>query len=123
MALILLIDDDEFYRRMIRRVLEEQRHQVIEAEAGAEGLELYQAYKPALVITDMRMPEMDGVEVIRSIRAMNRQARIIAVSGASTFYNVNFLQLAKEVGADAILRKLDPVDRVVVEVSRVLAAP
>jgi len=123
MALILLIDDDEFYRRMIRRTLEEQRHQVIEAEEGAEGLELYQAYKPSLVITDMRMPEMDGLEVIRSIRAMNPKARIIAVSGASTFYNVNFLQQAKELGADVILRKLDSFDRVVDEVVRALGAP
>ncbi len=122
-ALILLIDDDKFYRRMIRRILEDQRHEVIEAESGEEGLELYQAYKPALVITDMRMPEISGIEVIRTIHAINRQTHIIAVSGAATFYNINFLQMAKEAGANAILRKLDSFDRVVEAVTLALRGP
>jgi CheY-like chemotaxis protein len=87
-----------------------------------EGIETYKTCKPALVITDMRMPGMDGAEVIRSIREIDSQARIIAVSGAATFYNVDFFELAKEVGADVILRKLDHTDRVVIEVSRVLEA-
>ena len=120
--MILLIDDDSFYRSVIRRILEDEGHQVIEALDGAEGLEMYRLYKPALVITDMRMPGVEGAEVIKTIRQMDRRARIIAVSGAGTFYNVDFFQLAKEVGADVILRKLDPTDRVVVEVNRVLEA-
>ena len=122
MALILLIDDDKFYRRMIRRILEGDRHEVIEALNGPEGIEMYAAFRPAVVITDMRMPEMDGVQVIRSIRGLDVRARIIAVSGASTFYNVNFLQLAKEAGADAIVRKLDSWDRVQAEVGRLVKA-
>lgn len=121
-ATILIIDDDEFYRSVIRRILEDGGHQVIEAENGAEGVKRYRIYRPALVITDMRLPGMSGAEVIRSIREMDRQARIIAVSGAATFYNVDFFKLAKEVGANAILRKLDPPDRVVVEVNRALEA-
>ncbi len=122
MAMILLIDDDGFYRGVIRRILEDDGHQVIEALDGAEGLEMYRRYKPALVITDMRMPGVEGAEVIKTLRQMDRNARIIAVSGAGTFYNVDFFQLAKEVGADVILRKLDPTDRVLVEVNRVLEA-
>jgi len=121
-AMILLIDDDGFYRGVIRRILEDDGHQVIEALDGAEGLEMYRRYKPALVITDMRMPGVEGAEVIRTLRQMDRGARIIAVSGAGTFYNVDFFQLAKEVGANVILRKLDPTDRVLVEVNRVLEA-
>jgi CheY-like chemotaxis protein len=121
-ALILLIDDDGFYRSVIRRILEDDGHQVIEALDGAEGLEMYRLYKPALVITDMRMPGVEGAEVIRTLREIDRGARIIAVSGAGTFYNVDFFQLAKEVGANVILRKLDPTDRVLVEVNRVLEA-
>jgi two-component system chemotaxis response regulator CheY len=122
MALILLIDDDPFYRSVMRRILEDQGHQILESLDGVEGVETYKMHQPALVITDMRMPGMDGAEVIRTIRALNPQARIIAVSGAETFYNVNFVQMAKDVGANVILRKLDHTDRVVVEVSRALEA-
>jgi CheY-like chemotaxis protein len=121
-ALILLIDDDPFYRSVIRRILEDEGHQVLESLDGAEGVESYQIYHPALVITDMRMPGMDGAEVIRAIRSLDPQARIIAISGAATFYDMNYFEMAKEVGANVILRKLDHTDRVVVEVSRVLEA-
>jgi phosphoserine phosphatase RsbU/P len=120
--LILLIDDDPFYRSVIRRILEDGGYRVVEAPDGMEGLESYKTYKPTLVITDMRMPGMDGAEVIRSIREMEPGARIIAVSGAATFYNVDYFKLAEEVGADVVLRKLDPMDRVLVEVNRVLKA-
>jgi phosphoserine phosphatase RsbU/P len=120
MALILLIDDDWFYRSVIRRILQIEGHRVIEAANGVEGLEMYQAHNPALVITDMRMPGIAGAEVIQSIRAIDHRALIIAVSGAATFYNVDFFQLAKDVGANVILRKLDPAERVLIEVNRLL---
>jgi|WetSurMetagenome_2_1015567.scaffolds.fasta_scaffold1210104_1 CheY-like chemotaxis protein len=122
-ALILLIDDDSFYRGLIRQILEDGGHQVIEALDGFEGIERFRTQQPDLVITDMRMPGFDGGEVIRHLRAMSKTVRIVAVSGAATFYNVDYFQLAKELGADAILRKLDPVDRVLVEVNRILEAP
>lgn len=107
---------------MIRRILEDDGHQVIEAEDGAEGVKRYRIYRRALAIIDMRLSGVGGAEVIRSIRETDSQARIIAVSGAATFYNVDFFKLAKEVGANAILRKLDPTDRVLVEVRRFLEA-
>lgn len=122
MITILLIDDDPFYLSVIRRILQDEGHQVLEARDGEEGLEIYKENRPDLVITDMRMPGMDGAEVIRSIREMEPGARIIAVSGAATFYNVDYFKLAEEVGADVVLRKLDPMDRVLVEVNRVLKA-
>ena len=122
MALILLIDDDWFYRSVIRRILQIEGHRVIEAGGGVEGLEMFKAHNPELVITDMRMPGIAGAEVIQSIRDMDQKARIIAVSGAATFYNVDFFQLAKEVGANVILRKLDPAERVLIEVNRLLDA-
>ena len=56
MAKILLIDNDGFYRGVIRQILEDDGHQVIEASNGVEGLEIYRTHRPTLVITDMRMP-------------------------------------------------------------------
>ena len=120
MITILLIDDDPFYLGVIRRILEDGGHRIVEARNGWEGIEMYRECRPALVITDMRMPGMDGAEVIRSIREIDAQARIIAVSGAGAFYDANMFELAKEVGADVVIRKLDHTDRVLAEVSRTL---
>jgi len=118
--MILLIDDDAFYRSVIRSTLEANAYQVVEASGGAEGIEMYQRCNPTAVITDMRMPGMDGADVIRAIREIDRRARIIAVTGAETFNKVDYLKLAEEAGADAVLRKLDSTNRVLVEIGRIL---
>jgi CheY-like chemotaxis protein len=120
MTMILLIDDDEFYCRIIERELSDVGYAVVSAQSGAEGIAHYRELSPDLVITDMRMPEMDGAEVIRSIRAIDKRARIIAVSGDATFYSVDYFKLAKQVGADAVVRKLDPMERVIIEVQALL---
>ncbi len=126
MALILVIDDDGFYLDVLRNVLTDEGHEVMLAQGGIEGITLYQdrrrGRRPDLVITDMRMPGVDGTDVIRSLRKYDSNARIIAVSGATTFYDIDFLRLARDVGADAILRKLDPMERIVVEVNSLLKA-
>jgi CheY-like chemotaxis protein len=124
MALILVIDDDGFYLDVLRNVLTDEGHEVMLAQGGVEGIALYQdrqrGRRPDLVITDMRMPGIDGSDVIRNLRKFDSHARIIAVSGATTFYDIDFLRLAKDVGANAILRKLDPMERIIVEVNALL---
>ena len=121
MALVLVIDDDRFYLNVIRRILEDAGHQVIETTGGAEGVALYQEYQPAIVITDIFMPGMDGNEVIRVLRSLNAKVGIIAVSAGGAFYDIDFLETAKKLGADAILRKLDPKERILAEIERLLA--
>jgi CheY-like chemotaxis protein len=124
MALILVIDDDGFYLDVLRNVLTDEGHDVVLAQGGVEGIALYQDRRrgrcPDLVITDMRMPGVDGRDVIRNLRKFDSHARIIAISGATTFYDTDFLRLARDVGADAILRKLDPMERIIVEVNALL---
>jgi len=119
-ASILIIDDDGFYRTVLRRILEDGGHQVMESGDGNDGLETYRLRHPELVITDIFMPGMDGSEVIRALREVDSRARIIAVSGGGTFYDIDVLDMARKLGADAILRKLDPKERVLGEVERVL---
>lgn len=121
MALVLVIDDDRFYLNVIRRILEDAGHQVIETTTGAEGISLYEEHKPAIVITDIFMPGMDGNEVIRVLRSINTKVGIIAVSAGGAFYDIDFLDTAKKLGADAILRKLDPKERILAEIERLLA--
>jgi CheY-like chemotaxis protein len=121
-ALILIIDDDGFYRGLIERALSDEGHQVLGAHSAVEGIASYQERRPDLVITDMRMPSIGGAEVIRSLRKLDAQVKIIAVSGEASFYDKDLFKLAKEAGADAILRKLDPMERVVIEVNTLLGA-
>jgi phosphoserine phosphatase RsbU/P len=118
-ALILLIDDDGFYRGVLRQILEDGGHQVIEAVNGQEGLERYRSQQPDLVITDMRMPGVDGGEVIRKLRQMSEGVRIVAVSGAAVQERS---PSAVEVGATAILSKLSPLDEILSVIDRVLDA-
>ena len=120
MALILVIDDDRIYLSVVRRVLEEAGHQVIETTTGEEGIRLYRERNPAVVITDIFMPGMDGNEVIRLLRGLDGEVGIIAVSAGGAFYDIDFLETAKKLGADAILRKLDPKERVLAEIGRLL---
>jgi CheY-like chemotaxis protein len=122
-ASILIIDDDGFYRSLLRRILEDGGHKVMEGNDGEEGIEVYQAHRPELVITDIFMPGMDGSEVIQALKEINGSVRIIAVSGGGTFYDIDVLDMAKKLGADAILRKLDPKERVLGEIDRVLQVP
>ena len=121
MALVLVIEDDRFYLNVIRRILEDAGHQVIETTNGAEGISLYEERQPAIVITDIFMPGMDGNEVIRVLRGINTKVGIIAVSAGGAFYDIDFLDTAKKLGADAILRKLDPKERILAEIERLLA--
>ena len=122
MALILMIDDDGLYRGIIERALADDGHAVVTAQNGAVGIALYRELSPDLVITDMRMPKVNGAEVIRSIRAGDLRTRIIAVSGSATFQSMDFFKLAKEIGADAVLQKIDPMETVIDEVQGLLRA-
>ena len=116
MAAILVIDDDRFYLSLIRRILEDAGHQVQETTTGPEGISLYRERKPDVVITDIFMPGMDGNEVIRQLRSMDRDVVIIAVSAGGAFYDIDFLETARKLGANAVLRKLDPKERILSEI-------
>jgi len=119
-ALILLIDDDAFYRGVLRQILEDGGHQVIEAANGHDGLERFRTQRPDLVITDMRMPGFDGGEVIRKLRETSKDVCILAVSGFATLRSAEDLQAASAVGANAILSKLSPLDGILGTIDRIL---
>ena len=105
MARILVVDDNEQMRRTLRRTLERAEHSVTEAADGRAALKLYVAQSPDLVITDIVMPEREGIETIREMRRMAPNAKIVAISGSDIGGTLDLLWTARELGADAALRK------------------
>ena len=81
MARILVVDDDNTIRLLLRSMLERRGHSVVEAENGAEGLQYYRTAPADLVITDIQMPVMDGLQMIKELRGDFPTAKIIAISG------------------------------------------
>ena len=102
---ILVIDDDEDFRSMLRTALEQDGYAVEEARNGREGLQRYVIAPTDVVITDLLMPEQEGLETIRALRQMNPQVKIIAISGGGRTGNLNFLPLASMFGALRTLQK------------------
>ncbi len=105
LALVLIIDDDESMRRMIRRILEPTAHDVIEAPEGRIGVQLFADRRPDIIITDIIMPGKEGIETILDIRKSDPTIGIIAISGGGIDIGRNYLGLAGRIGASAVLAK------------------
>ena len=103
MASILIVDDEAPIRALLRRILEEDGHQVREAANGQIGLALYREDPADLVITDILMPERDGMDVTLALTQEFLDAKVIAMTGASG--GKNFLNVAKLFGARQVLQK------------------
>jgi len=95
MARILIVDDDEMDRVMERSMLDGLGHTLMFASDGDAALSVYEKEEPDLVITDLAMPELNGLRLIQEIMGLDPDARIIAVSGVSA----DQLDLAKDMGA------------------------
>ena len=111
MTKILVIEDDEEIRLLIQRLLESEGYEVLAAEDGVKGLEAFSAGAPDMVITDLYMPRMKGVETIRKIRGINADAKIIAISGGGSSSPSTLLKGARSAGAmETLAKPFDPVE-------------
>ncbi len=108
MAHIIIIDDEELVRATFRDLLEGMGYAVTEAVDGVQGLKALEAHPAEMVITDLLMPNKEGIETILELRKKNPNVKIIAVSGGGSTGRSNFLDMAKELGADKVFAK--PVD-------------
>jgi CheY-like chemotaxis protein len=102
---ILVIDDDALVRQALMLVLESRGYEVQCAPEGRQGLRAYQKRRPDLVISDIIMPEMEGIQTIMELRILSQDCPIIAISGGGRFGELDFLTVAKELGATATLSK------------------
>jgi CheY-like chemotaxis protein len=115
---ILLVDDNGHGLVARKAVLEEFGYNVFTARSGEEALELYTARKFDLIVTDYRMPKMDGIELIKKIRTSDSEARIIMLSGFVEPLGLD----EKSTGADVVIAKSSgEVGNLVRSVGRLLA--
>ncbi len=105
MKKILIIDDEEPIRKMLKLLLENNGYTVNTAVNGEDGLRVYRAFHPDLIITDLIMPEKEGLETIQEIRQKNPDVKIIAISGGGIGDSDMYLHLAKKIGADHSIAK------------------
>jgi DNA-binding NtrC family response regulator len=123
MARILVIDDDEQIRGVLRKALEMEGHEVLEAGHGREALRLHRATPAELVITDIIMPEQDGLEVIMALRREAPDLKVIAMSGGGHLVQTEALDMAEPLGAFATLRKPFQLATMLETVSKALGTP
>jgi len=114
---ILVADDEAGVRAFLRKVLEDGGYEVIEAADGKQALRQASAGRADLVITDLVMPEVEGIEAIQALRRDVPGVRIIAISGA---FGGQFLETARMLGADAVLIKPVNGDLLLAKVAEVL---
>jgi DNA-binding NtrC family response regulator len=95
LARILIIDDDENVRDVLRQMLEREGHEVDEADNGDDGVRFFSEQRQDLVITDILMPGMGGVQTIMELRLLSPEVKIIAISGGDQVAPEYYLKMIK----------------------------
>lgn len=117
MARILVIDDSSFVREFLFDCLTEASHEVILAEDGIKGLALYKSENPDCILLDVLMPGIDGIEVLRQIRAESEKIPILLMTGDDPGWA---RRTCEEHGASGFLSKAFYADKVVESVEEIL---
>ncbi len=105
MSLVMVVDDDESILRLIGEIMRKEGYQVLQAEDGEKAFALFQQKPCDLVITDLLMPNKEGLELIQELRGIKPNVKIIAYSGGGQLEPDDYLDFAKGMGADRVFSK------------------
>ena len=117
---ILVIDDDELIRSLVKEILSRNNYQVDEAENGKVGLQKCKSRDYDLIITDIVMPEMEGISLIQKLNEFHPGIPVIAMTGNAHGRMDEFLELSQQLGANAVLAKPLHKDELVSTVTSLL---
>jgi DNA-binding response OmpR family regulator len=119
MPRILVIDDEEDIRDLLRTILQSKGYEVVEAANGEAGLRIFQSMPVDLVMTDILMPEKEGLSTIMDLKKTKPGLKIIAMSGGA-LKSGHYLSVARKFGADRVLEKPFHIDAVLEAVEALL---
>jgi DNA-binding response OmpR family regulator len=104
-ATVCVIDDDPLVREVVAGILSADGFAVVQAKDGDAGMEAMARHSPALIVTDIMMPNRDGLETIREAKRRFPTTPILVMSGSVSEAQIDFLALARKLGADAHIKK------------------
>jgi len=102
---VLIIDDDPALLRLMSMAFKAAGYSTVVADNGRKGVRMAGAHRPDLVVTDIVMPDLEGIGAIRAIKGAARPPKVIAISGAGRGRGTDYLSWAKHLGADDVLAK------------------
>lgn len=106
MKKVLVIDDDVAFNEILKEQLEWANYEVACAFDGSQGLSVYQTFKPDIVVTDIIMPNKDGIEVILAlVNDSTCHSKIVVMSGGGRIAGIEYLKLTENLGIKSILEK------------------
>ena len=120
MATILVVDDERMICDLLRAVLTRHGHEVLIATSGRKGLELFQKSQPRFTLLDLRMPRMNGIEVLKQIRVLDPGAAVIVLTGAGS---ADLENQARQMGVTDFLSKGLSLEVLVGAMERVMQQP
>jgi len=120
MAKILVIDHEPRIRHLLDALLNLNGYDVLLAESGQKGMEVYRLERPDAVVLDLNTPEMDGIAVLQQVRSLNRDQPVIICTGGG---NVEMEKRARALGANEIIEKEIPPRRLMGVLNRLLDGP
>ncbi|MGV1098191.1 response regulator [Thiovibrio sp. JS02] len=120
MKRILVIDDEPGIRNLLKEMLEISGYEVLVAANGNEGVAQFKTFHPDLIITDMVMPEKNGIEAIMDLKKINPAVKIIAISGGGHIAAEKYLMLASALNVERTLAKPFEPDQILSEIHDLL---
>ncbi|MDA8405439.1 MAG: response regulator [Deltaproteobacteria bacterium] len=105
MARILVVDDEAPIRGLLRQAFENSNYDVVEASNGSDAVRIYRDDEIDLVITDIIMPDKEGLEFIMDLKEIDQDVKIIAMSGGGRLEPHSYLQMASKFGAKKVFQK------------------
>lgn len=117
MPKILSIEDSDFERNVLSNIIEDEGHELVEAENGETGLEKYEEEDPDLVLLDLRLPDIDGLDVLEKLKDRDPNVKVVVVS---IVREEETIQEAKDLGAEDYIEKPVDEDKLVPVIDEVL---